>query len=42
MGTPPSGYSTSIAIPLPTEEQLGAEAVANRLIQPHAPPRRRL
>jgi alkylhydroperoxidase family enzyme len=27
MGTPPSGYSTSVAIPLPTDEQLGTETV---------------
>jgi alkylhydroperoxidase family enzyme len=28
MGTTPSGYSTSVAIPLPTDEQLGTEPVA--------------
>jgi alkylhydroperoxidase/carboxymuconolactone decarboxylase family protein YurZ len=28
MGTPSSGYSTSVAIPLPTDEQLGRETVA--------------
>ena len=28
MGPPPSGYSTSVAIPLPTDEQLGTETVA--------------
>ena len=28
MGTPPSGYSTSVVIPLPTDEQLGTEPVA--------------
>jgi alkylhydroperoxidase family enzyme len=28
MGTPRSGYSTSVAIPLPTDEQLGTEPVA--------------
>jgi hypothetical protein len=28
MGKPPSGYSTAVAIPLPTDEQLGADTVA--------------
>ena len=28
MGPPPSGYSTFVTIPLPTDEQLGAETVA--------------
>jgi len=28
MGTPPSGYSTSVRIPLPTGAQLGSETVA--------------
>jgi pyridoxine 4-dehydrogenase len=28
MRKPPSGYSTDVAIPLPTDEQLGAETVA--------------
>ena len=28
MGTPPSGYSSSVAIPLPTNKQLRTEAVA--------------
>jgi len=28
MGTPPSGYSTSVRIPLPTDAQLGTETVA--------------
>ena len=28
MGKPPSGYSTAVAIPLPTGEQLGADTVA--------------
>jgi alkylhydroperoxidase family enzyme len=28
MGKPPSGYSTAVAIPLPTDEQLGVETVA--------------
>jgi alkylhydroperoxidase family enzyme len=28
MGKPPSGYSTAVAIPLPTDEQLGPETVA--------------
>jgi hypothetical protein len=28
MGKPPSGYSTAVAIPLPTDEQLDADTVA--------------
>jgi hypothetical protein len=28
MGKPPSEYSTAVAIPLPTDEQFGADTVA--------------